>query len=82
VKIQNTAFSIGQNFGLLDQNGKEKILESLDDSIATRFLFTRWKSALDQLKVTFNRSKIVKQDFSANFSSDCLESSKRFQAMW
>ena len=82
MKIRNIAFSIGRNFSSINQNGKEKILESLDVSIATRFLFDWSKRALDRLKVTFDRSKIVKQDFSAEFSSDCLKSLKRLQALW
>ena len=81
MKIQNTTFSIDRNFSSIDQNGKERILESLDVSIATRFLFDQSKRALDQSKVTFDRSKIVKQDFSAEFSGDYSESLKRFQAL-
>ena len=81
MKIRNTAFSIGRNFSSIDRNGKEKIMEFLDVSIATRFLFDRLKRALDRLKVTFDRSKIVKQDFSTEFSGDCSESLKRLQVL-
>ena len=79
---ENTTFSIDRNFSSIDQNGKEKILESLDVSIATWFLFNWSKRALDQSKITFDQSKIVKQDFSTEFSGDYSESLKRFQAFW
>ena len=81
-EIRTTAFSIGRSFGSIDRNGKEKILESLDVSIATWFLFGQSKRALDRSKVTFDQSKIVKQDFSAEFSGDYSESLKSFQALW
>ena len=81
MKIRNTAFLIGRNFSSIDRNGKEKIMESLDVSIATRFLFDRLKRALDRLKVTFDRLKIVKQDFSTEFSGDYSESLKRLQVL-
>ena len=81
---ENSKYSIFYwwSFGSIDWNGKEKIMESLDVSIAARFLFNRSKRALDQSKVTFDRSKIVKQDFSAEFSGDYSESLKSFQALW
>ena len=79
MKIRNTTFSISRNFGSIDRNSKEKILESLDVSITAQFLFDRSKRALDGSKVTFDRLRIVKQEFSAEFSGDCSEKLKRFQ---
>jgi len=56
VKIRNSAFSIGQNFGSIDQNSKKIILEFLDGLIAIWFLF-------NQSKGPFNRSKFEKLNF-------------------
>ena len=67
MKIRNSTFLIGWNFGSIDQNGKKIILEPLDELIAIRFLFDRSKRALSRSKVTFDWSKVIKQDFLQNF---------------
>ena len=67
MKIQVPRISIGQNFGSINRNGKEKILEFLDVSITTRFLVDRSKKILNQLKVIFDQSKIVNEIFLHNF---------------
>ena len=70
------------NFGSIDWNGKKIILEFLDVSIIAWFLFNRLKKVFDRSKGIFDWANIKNQDFSTEFSGDCLESLERFQALW
>ena len=88
MKIRNSVFSIGRNFGSIDRNSKKIILEFLDGSITIRFLFDQSKRAFDRSKRAFDRSKgplgrlkLEKIEFFAEFFGNCSERLKMFQVL-
>ena len=59
MKIRNSVFLIGQNFGSIDRIGKKMILEPLDELIIIQFLFDQSKRVLNRSKGTFDRLKVI-----------------------
>ena len=62
-KFENQYFRLVEILARSIENGKKKILESSDVSIAVQFLFDWSKRALDRSKGTFDWSKLEKLNF-------------------
>ena len=82
MKFENKDFRWVEAFAQSIEMMRKIMSESLDDSIAIRFLIDRSKKAFDWLKGTLDWSKLEKIEFSAKNFGNCFESLKKSHALW